>query len=91
MTAGDRIRTIGYLALRPHPWLNAEACRVGLGISFLHSMVGIEDSGAGGRSIRRAGFTPTGMADGNIATSGTMPLCSTGCQNLDDVNGGRKT
>ena len=45
---------------RGHPWLYAEACRVGLGIPFeeRNSVVGIDDSGAGVCSIRLAGAGP---------------------------------
>jgi beta-phosphoglucomutase-like phosphatase (HAD superfamily) len=54
ITAGYPLRdgepgTLGELAPKPHPWLYAETCRVGLGIPFgdRHSVVGIEDSSAG--------------------------------------------
>ena len=54
ITAGFPLRrgevgTLGELSPKPHPWLYAEAARVGLGIPFeeRESVVGIEDSGAG--------------------------------------------
>jgi beta-phosphoglucomutase len=82
VTAGFAIRrgepgTLGELSPKPHPWLYAETARVGLGIPFeeRHSVVGIEDSGAGVVSIRLAGFVPIGVAGGNITDSGTRPLC----------------
>jgi len=92
ITAGFAIRpgeagTLGELSPKPHPWLYAEAMRVGLGIPFdqRHSVVGIEDSGAGVCSIRLAGITPIGLAGGNIIESGTRGLCHAYCQTLDDV------
>lgn len=83
VTAGYAIRkgevgTLGELSPKPHPWLYAETCRVGLGVDFAdrHSVVGLEDSGAGVCSIRLAGFAPIGMADGNIVESGCRGLCT---------------
>lgn len=83
ITAGFPLRpgeagTLGELSPKPHPWLYAEACRVGLGLEFgrRHSVVGIEDSGAGVCSIRLAGFACFGMAGGNIRDSGTQALCT---------------
>lgn len=98
ITAGSAIRkgevgTLGELEAKPHPWLYAEAARVGLGIDFAdrESVVGIEDSGAGVVSIRLAGFAAIGIADGNIAESGTAGLCSRMCadfsQALDFIDG----
>jgi len=82
ITAGFALRkgevgTLGELSPKPHPWLYAETARVGLGIAFEDrgSVVGIEDSGAGICSIRLAGFTPIGLAGGNIEQSGTRGLC----------------
>jgi len=82
ITAGFALRkgevgTLGELSPKPHPWLYAETARVGLGISFEDRgrVVGIEDSGAGICSIRLAGFTPIGLAGGNIDQSGTRGLC----------------
>jgi len=83
VTAGFAIRagevgTLGELSPKPHPWLYAEVARVGLGIPFeeRHSVVGIEDSGAGVLSILLAGFAPIGMGGGNIQESGTRSLCT---------------
>lgn len=82
ITAGYPLRpgrtgTLGELSPKPHPWLYAETCRVGLGIPFeaRGSVIGIEDSGAGVCSIRLAGFTTVGLAGGNIIESGTRALC----------------
>jgi len=82
ITAGFPLRlgevgTLGELAPKPHPWLYAEACRIGLGIPFeeRNSVVGIEDSGAGVCSIRLAGFPTVGFDGGNILKSGTKSLC----------------
>ncbi len=83
ITAGFAIRkgevgTLGELSPKPHPWLYAEAARVGLGIDFTqrHHVIGVEDSGAGVCSIRLAGFAPIGFAGGNINESGTRALCT---------------
>ncbi len=83
ITAGHAIRpgepgTLGELSPKPHPWLYAEAARVGLGIPFeeRHQIVGIEDSGAGVCSILLAGFAPIGIGGGNIIDSGTRGLCT---------------
>ncbi len=82
ITAGFAMRpgqpgTLGELSPKPHPWLYAEAARVGLGIDAANRqhVVGIEDSGAGICSIRLAGFAPLGIAGGNIEQSGTRGLC----------------
>jgi len=92
VTAGFPIRdgeagTLGELSPKPHPWLYAEACRVGLGIGFdqRHSVVGIEDSGAGVCAIRLAGFTTIGFAGGNIVESGTKELCSCYCATFEEI------
>ncbi|NUM55258.1 MAG: HAD family phosphatase [Candidatus Hydrogenedentes bacterium] len=92
VTAGFAIRkgevgTLGELSPKPHPWLYAEAARVGLGIDFAqrHHVVGIEDSGAGVCSIRLAGFAPIGVAGGNINESGTRALCTHFAERFDDV------
>ena len=83
ITAGYPLRsgeagTLGELSPKPHPWLYAEVCRVGLGIPFEERshVVGIEDSGAGVCSIRLAGFAAIGISGGNITASGTLALCS---------------
>jgi beta-phosphoglucomutase-like phosphatase (HAD superfamily) len=82
ITAGFALRrgevgTLGELSPKPHPWLYAETARVGLGMASDQrgSVVGIEDSGAGICSIRLAGFTPYGIAGGNLEQSGAMGLC----------------
>ncbi len=92
VTAGFPLRageagTLGELSPKPHPWLYAEVCRVGLGMPFSerHHVVGIEDSGAGVCAIRLAGFTTIGMAGGNISGSGTRPLCQHYCDSFDEV------
>lgn len=79
--------TLGELTPKPHPWLYAEACRVGLGIPFEQrsQVVGLEDSGAGVCSVRLAGFTAIGMSGGNIDASGTAALCGYRCGSLEDV------
>ncbi len=92
ITAGFPLRkgeigTLGELSAKPHPWLYAEVCRVGLGIPFeeRQSVVGIEDSGAGVCAIRLAGFPVIGMAGGNIVESGTRALCYAYCRDFDEV------
>lgn len=92
ITAGFPMRggapgTLGELSPKPHPWLYAEVARIGLGIPFnqRHSVVGIEDSGAGVASIRLAGFSVIGFAGGNIIESGNKGLCSTYCDNFEEV------
>ncbi|HOZ46269.1 MAG TPA: HAD family phosphatase [Candidatus Hydrogenedentes bacterium] len=92
ITAGFAIRhgepgTLGELSPKPHPWLYAETCRVGLGIPFeeRNAVVGIEDSGAGVCSIRLAGFPTIGFAGGNIEQSGTKELCQHYCETFDEI------
>ena len=82
-----RIGTLGELSPKPHPWLYAETCRVGLGIEFAdrNSVIGIEDSGAGVCSIRIAGYPTIGIGGGNIIDSGTKNLCTHYCETLSDV------
>jgi beta-phosphoglucomutase-like phosphatase (HAD superfamily) len=82
-----RAGTLGELALKPHPWLYAEAARIGLGIPFerRHSVFGIEDSGAGDVSIRLAGFAAIGMSCGNIREAGVESLCACMANKLADV------
>lgn len=82
ITAGSAIRpgepgTLGELSPKPHPWLYAEAARVGLGVEFTErgSVVGLEDSGAGICSLRLAGFRPWGVTSGSISESGAAGLC----------------
>lgn len=92
ITAGYPLRpgepgTLGELSPKPHPWLYAEVCRVGLGIPFhlRHHVVGLEDSGAGVSSIRLAGFSVIGVAHGNIIDSGALGLCDHYCDSFDQV------
>jgi len=93
ITAGFPMRqglgpgTLGELSPKPHPWLYAEVCRVGLGVPFdqRHHVVGIEDSGAGVCSIRLAGFAAIGVSGGNIVESGTRALCTHFCQSFDEI------
>jgi beta-phosphoglucomutase-like phosphatase (HAD superfamily) len=79
--------TLGELSLKPHPWLYAEAARVGMGIPFAQrgTVVGIEDSGAGICALRLAGFAAIGFAGGNINESGTRTLCCAYCETFEDV------
>ena len=92
ITAGFPLRegevgTLGELSPKPHPWLYAEAARVGLGIPFeeREHVVGLEDSGAGVCAIRLAGFVTVGLSGGNIETSGTRGLCHFMCRSLPEV------
>jgi beta-phosphoglucomutase len=81
------VGTLGELSPKPHPWLYAEACRVGLGIPFEQRghVIGIEDSGAGVCSIRLAGFTCIGLSDGNIVESGTRALCGHYVDSFEEI------
>jgi beta-phosphoglucomutase-like phosphatase (HAD superfamily) len=81
------VGTLGELSPKPHPWLYAETFRVGLGMGFeeRHSVIGIEDSGAGICSIRLAGITAIGIAGGNILESGTRFLCNHYCQSFEEI------
>ena len=92
ITAGFPLRrgeigTLGELSPKPHPWLYAEAARVGLGIPVeaRNAVVGIEDSGAGVCAIRLAGFPTIGIAGGNIIESGTRALCDFYCETFEEV------
>ena len=92
ITAGYPLRqgepgTLGELSPKPHPWLFAEAMRVGLGITFEDRgrVLGIEDSGAGVCALRLAGLTTVGLAGGNVVESGTRALCHHFCTGLDEV------
>ena len=92
ITAGFPLRkgscgTLGELSPKPHPWLYAEVCRVGLGLEFSerHQVVGIEDSSAGIASIRLAGFAAIGIKDGNIIEGGTLGLCNHFCNSFDEI------
>jgi beta-phosphoglucomutase-like phosphatase (HAD superfamily) len=79
--------TLGELSPKPHPWLYAETCRVGLGIEFSdrNAVLGMEDSGAGVCSLRLAGYPTVGMAGGNIVESGTQELCNYYCHDFEQV------
>ena len=79
--------TLGELEAKPHPWLYAEACRVGLGMveEERAHVLGIEDSGAGVCALRIAGYYTVGIAGGNIQQSGTRGMCSAYCENLDEI------
>jgi len=92
VTAGQAIRpgqagTLGELQAKPHPWLYAEAARVGLGIAPRRRAhcVGLEDSGAGVCSIRLAGFAAVGVEGGNIRAAGVEPLLHAMKPSLTDV------
>ncbi len=92
ITAGFPMRdgepgTLGELSPKPHPWLYSEVARVGLGMPTekRHHIIGIEDSGAGVSSIRLAGFSVIGIAEGNIIDSGTKSLCHDYCHNFDEI------
>lgn len=80
------VGTLGELSPKPHPWLYAETCTVGLGIpeQQRNHVIGIEDSGAGACSIRLAGFGTIGFGGGNILQSGCGALCN---EFFDDFDG----
>jgi len=86
MRSGE-VGTLGELSPKPHPWLYAEVSRVGLGIPFeaRHTVVGLEDSGAGVCAIRLAGFAAIGIGGGNIDESGAGPLCTAHCESLEEA------
>lgn len=81
------VGTLGELSPKPHPWLYAETCSVGLGIPIEDSchVVGIEDSGAGVCSIRLAGYNTIGFGGGNIESSGTKALCDFYADTFDEI------
>lgn len=87
MQKGRGAGTLGELSPKPHPWLYAEAARMGLGLTFAdrHQVLGIEDSGAGIVSVRLAGFSAVGFGGGNIDASGTRGLCEHYCETFEDV------
>lgn len=92
ITAGSAIRpgqtgTLGELESKPHPWLYAEAARVGLAIAPERRAhcIGIEDSGAGVCAIRLAGFAAVGIEGGNIRRAGVAPLVTSMKDSLPDV------
>jgi beta-phosphoglucomutase-like phosphatase (HAD superfamily) len=90
ITAGEspgkgRSGTLGELEAKPHPWLYAEACRVGLGIAENDQVIGIEDSGAGVCALRLAGYYTVGISGGNIPESGTLGICHKYCNNFTEI------
>jgi beta-phosphoglucomutase-like phosphatase (HAD superfamily) len=92
ITAGEslgkgRAGTLGELEAKPHPWLYAEACRVGLDIApeEREHVVGIEDSGAGVCAIRLAGYYTVGIAGGNIRESGAGGMCHRYCYDFTEI------
>ena len=92
ITAGAKVGngqvgTLGELSPKPHPWLYAEAARVGLGVlrSDDSRVMGIEDSGAGVLSVRLAGFSVAGISGGNIVASGARPFLSHYVEELTDL------
>ena len=92
ITAGYPLRpgaagTLGELSPKPHPWLYAEACRVGLGIDFSdrNAVVAIEDSAAGVCASRLAGFATYGLSGGNIVDGGAQSLCHRYVRGFDEL------
>lgn len=92
ITAGQALRkgvpgTLGELEAKPHPWLYAEACRIGLGIPFeeRNHVIGIEDSGAGVCSVRLAGYFTVGIDGGNIIESGTLGFCNNYYKTFEEI------
>ena len=92
ITAGFPLRkgevgTLGELSPKPHPWLYAEAFRVGLGLPFeeREGVLGIEDSGAGVCAVRLAGLPTVGVAGGNVEESGMVPLCQHYVRSLEEL------
>ncbi|MDL2318690.1 HAD family phosphatase [Eubacteriales bacterium OttesenSCG-928-A19] len=80
--------TLGELTPKPHPWLYAEAARVGLGIPYADraSVVGIEDSAVGIHAIRLAGYTALGVRGGNIEQSGATPFADAMFPSFGDLS-----
>jgi beta-phosphoglucomutase-like phosphatase (HAD superfamily) len=92
ITAGTPLKknqygTLGELSAKPHPWLYAETCQIGLGINpdDQHDVIGIEDSGAGVCALRLAGIPVIGLKNGNIIKSGYEFLCEYMAENLADA------
>ena len=83
-----RVGTLGELSPKPHPWLYAEAARIGLGIDKMEKahIIGIEDSGAGVCSILIAGLSCIGISGGNIIESGTKELCTYYCSSFEEIS-----
>jgi beta-phosphoglucomutase-like phosphatase (HAD superfamily) len=92
ITAGDPLGkggagTLGELEAKPHPWLYAEAGRVGLDIppEENEKVLGIEDSGAGVCAVRLAGYYTIGIGGGNIIESGTRGMCHQYCEKFSEI------
>lgn len=92
ITAGQtpgkgHLGTMGELEPKPHPWLYAEAMKVGLGIPFgrRHRIIAIEDSAAGVISVKLSGISPVGVNGGNIDEAGVSELCDYRINNLLEV------
>ena len=90
ITAGEtpgkgRSGTLGELEAKPHPWLYAEVCRIGLDITERDHVIGIEDSGAGVCALRLAGYYTVGISGGNIIESGTLGMCNKYCLNFTEI------
>ena len=81
------VGTLGELSPKPHPWLYAETCSVGLNIAFAdrEHVIGIEDSGAGVCSVRIAGYNTIGYDGGNIISSGTQAMCNEYMYSFDEI------
>jgi beta-phosphoglucomutase-like phosphatase (HAD superfamily) len=79
--------TLGELSPKPHLWLYAEAMRIGLGVPFAqqHTVVGIDDSGAGVCAVRLAGLPTIGISGGNIIESGSKSLCHHYCESFSEI------
>lgn len=82
-----QVGTLGELSPKPHPWLYAEAARVGLGIepSQRHRVIGIEDSAAGLLSLTLAGFRVIGVQGGTIAQAGLSGLLWASVDHFEEV------
>ncbi len=82
-----KIGNLGELALKPHPWLYAEAARIGLGLdqSVYKHTFGIEDTSAGVISLRLAGIPALGINGGNIVSSGARPLLFKQINSLPEI------
>lgn len=81
------IGTAGELIAKPHPWLYAEASRIGLGLNTKDTgIIGVEDSGAGVLALRLAGIPVIGLNGGNIRESGYESFCELMANSLYEVN-----
>lgn len=79
--------TLGELCAKPHPWLYAETCIVGLGMPAdrKHKVIGIEDSSAGAMAIKLAGYEVIGVEGGNIGQAGLDGLLHSKVKRLTDI------